>query len=48
MKRHYVIASFVARWVSGEGEPSEELGRVIWADEKRLAPCPSPKASPNF
>jgi ADP-ribose pyrophosphatase YjhB (NUDIX family) len=29
--RHYVIASFAARWVSGEGAPGEELGRVIWA-----------------
>ena len=32
IKRHYVIASFAARWIEGEGEPSEELGRVIWAD----------------
>lgn len=30
--RHYVIASFAALWVSGEGVPGEELGRVIWAD----------------
>lgn len=29
--RHFVIASFVARWLSGEGMPSPEADRVIWA-----------------
>ncbi len=33
VKRHFVIASFVGRWVSGEGEDGEELGPLIWADE---------------
>ncbi len=37
VKRHFVIASFVARWVSGEGEPSDELGPLLWADEADLA-----------
>ncbi|MDF2120566.1 NUDIX hydrolase [Roseiarcaceae bacterium H3SJ34-1] len=37
VKRHYVIASFAARWLSGEGEASEELGQVIWADEARFS-----------
>lgn len=37
VKRHFVIASFAARWVSGTGAPGEELGEVIWADEARLA-----------
>lgn len=23
VQRHYVIASFIARWVAGEGAPSE-------------------------
>ncbi len=36
IKRHYVIASFAARWVSGDGEPSEELGKVIWADAGQI------------
>lgn len=40
VKRHYVIASFAARWVSGEGEPSEELGQVIWADEAQVRDLP--------
>jgi 8-oxo-dGTP diphosphatase len=28
---HFVIASFVARWVSGNGEPGPEARRVLWA-----------------
>jgi 8-oxo-dGTP diphosphatase len=40
VQRHYVIASFVARWVSGEGEPGEELGRVMWADEDEVRALP--------
>jgi 8-oxo-dGTP diphosphatase len=40
VQRHYVIASFAARWVSGEGEAGEELGRVIWADEAQIADLP--------
>jgi len=35
--RHYVIASFAAHWVSGEGVAGEELGRVIWADPAQAA-----------
>ncbi|MBX9760026.1 MAG: NUDIX domain-containing protein [Beijerinckiaceae bacterium] len=40
VQRHYVIASFAARWVSGEGEAGEELGRVIWADEAQVRELP--------
>ncbi len=31
LRRHYVIASFVARWIAGEGEPSEETPALAWA-----------------
>jgi 8-oxo-dGTP diphosphatase len=31
VERHFVIASFVARWMSGEGRPGAEAGRVMWA-----------------
>lgn len=37
VQNHFVIASFVARWVSGEGEASDELGPLLWADEAQLA-----------
>lgn len=37
VKRHYVIASFAARWLSGEGTAGDELGQVIWADEAHYA-----------
>ena len=29
--QHFVIASFVARWVSGDGTAGPEAGRVVWA-----------------
>lgn len=35
--RHYVIASFAAHWVCGDGLAGEELGQVIWADEPKIA-----------
>ena len=31
VRRHYVIASFVGAWVSGEGEPGPEARAVVWA-----------------
>ena len=30
--RHFVIASFVARWVSGEAAAGPEAGAVLWVD----------------
>lgn len=40
VKRHYVIASFAARWLSGDGVPGEELGQLVWANEARIAELP--------
>ncbi|SFK46607.1 NUDIX hydrolase [Methylocapsa palsarum] len=34
--RHYVIASFVGEWLSGEGVPGPEASEIIWADPSRL------------
>ena len=39
--RHFVIASFVASWVSGQGTPSSEAGRVIWARPEEIVELPS-------
>ena len=33
-RRHFVIASFIGRWVAGEGEPSEEAAAILWVDPK--------------
>lgn len=40
VKRHYVIVSFAARWLGGEGEVGEELSRLIWADESQTRDLP--------
>ena len=37
IERHFVVASFVARWVSGEGRPGAEAGKVIWARPDEIA-----------
>jgi 8-oxo-dGTP diphosphatase len=42
---HYVIASFVGRWLGGEAKPSEEADAVLWVDP--LAPLPAP-ATPGL
>jgi 8-oxo-dGTP diphosphatase len=44
VRRHYVIASFVGRWLSGEGRPSAEAAELIWAapdDWARLSLTPN-------
>ena len=35
--RHYVIASFVGAWVSGEGTPGPEAKAVVWARRDEIA-----------
>jgi 8-oxo-dGTP diphosphatase len=43
VRRHYVIASFVGRWLSGEGRPSAEAAAIVWAapdDWSRLSLTP--------
>jgi ADP-ribose pyrophosphatase YjhB (NUDIX family) len=32
LRRHFVIASFAARWIAGEGEPSVEAPAIVWTD----------------
>lgn len=36
-RRHFVIASFAAQWIAGEGEPSEEAAAILWVDPKEAA-----------
>jgi ADP-ribose pyrophosphatase YjhB (NUDIX family) len=36
VERHYVILSFAARWISGEGEPSEEASEIAWRTPEDL------------
>jgi ADP-ribose pyrophosphatase YjhB (NUDIX family) len=40
IKHHYVIASFVARWVAGEPHPGPEAGEIVWADPQALEGLP--------
>ena len=40
VKHHYVIASFVARWLSGEARPGPEAGEIVWADPRTLDDLP--------
>ncbi len=35
--RHYVILSFAARWMSGEGQPGAEAGEILWRAPDDLA-----------
>ena len=37
---HFVIASFVADWLSGEGTPDEEATDVTWATREEAAGLP--------
>lgn len=33
---HFVVASFVGEWLSGEPQPGPEAGAVMWADPLKL------------
>ncbi len=37
VRTHFLVASFACRWISGEGEPGEELPVMLWADAARAA-----------
>ena len=40
VKHHYVIASFVGAWVSGEGAIGPEAQAVVWADRDEMLRLP--------
>lgn len=33
---HYVVASFVAEWIFGDGTPGPEASEIVWTDLSRL------------
>jgi 8-oxo-dGTP diphosphatase len=39
--QHFVIASFVGHWLSGEGEPRAEIGKVIWVKPNAIESLPT-------
>ncbi len=41
IRAHFVIASFVARWISGEPRLSDEVDAVEWIDPAGPLPSPS-------
>jgi 8-oxo-dGTP diphosphatase len=41
VQAHYVIASFVARWIGGEPRTSEEADSVMWVDPTALGDLPT-------
>lgn len=41
MTHHFVIASFVGAWLSGEPQAGPEAGAVMWADPLRLGGLPT-------
>ncbi|AMJ61193.1 NUDIX hydrolase [Bosea sp. PAMC 26642] len=38
---HFVVASFVGEWLSGEPRPGPEAGAVMWADPLSLGGLPT-------
>lgn len=38
---HFVIASFVGEWLSGEPKPGPEAGAVMWTDPLKLGGLPT-------
>ena len=45
VRRHFVVASFAAHWLSGGGTPSAEAPQLLWADPQHLGDLP---VTPNL
>jgi 8-oxo-dGTP diphosphatase len=41
VRRHFVVATFAAHWLEGEGLPSEEAPQLVWADPRDLGDLPT-------
>ena len=40
VRRHFVVASFVAAWLSGEGVVGPEASEILWASRDEIAALP--------
>lgn len=36
VQHHYIVLTFAGRWISGEGETSDEASEVLWTDIAEL------------
>jgi len=36
VRHHYIVLTFAGRWISGEGETSDEASEVLWTDISEL------------
>ena len=41
LRTHFVIASFVARWISGEARVSDEVDAIDWVETDGVLPSPT-------
>ncbi|MDB5596682.1 MAG: hydrolase [Hyphomicrobiales bacterium] len=48
VRRHFVVASYAAHWVSGEGVPSEEAPVLVWVDPADLRDLPVTPGLPKL
>jgi 8-oxo-dGTP diphosphatase len=48
VRAHYVIASFVGRWIAGEARTSEEADSVLWIDPLALGDLPTTPGLENI
>ena len=47
VRAHFVVASFVARWLAGEGRTGPEAGAVEWVDPDALGARPTTRELPD-
>ena len=45
VRRHFVVTTFAARWISGEGTPSAEAPQLVWVDPEQIGDLP---VTPNL
>ncbi len=43
---HFVVASFAAEWIDGEGTPGPEARRILWIDPAEAAELPTTPGLP--